>query len=174
MNKARLTALVGAGCCGLLLSYVPQFEGVILRGYTDPIGIVTACVGHTKTAVLGRPYTKEECESLLVEDLVVHAEGVLRCTPILRNRPYQLAAATSFTFNIGLGNYCRSTTARRFNAGDFAGGCKAMNENDAGGQQWVYAEKTPGACKHPRTADCVVLPGLVTRRKTERALCEAS
>ena len=47
-----------------------------------------------------------------------------------------------------------------------------MNENDAGAPQWVFAEKKPGACKPVRTADCVMLPGLVKRRAIERAMCE--
>lgn len=159
-GKKTLGATVGVSVAAVLLNIVPEFEGMILRGYKDPIGIVTACAGHTKTAVLGKPYTKEQCLELLEQDLVEHAEGVLRCTPALKDRPYQLAAATSFTYNIGTGAYCRSMTARRFNAGNFAGACKAMNESDSGRPQWVYAGGK-------------MLPGLVKRRRTERALCEA-
>src|SRR5690606_8856349 len=98
--------------------------GVILRGYKDPIGIVTACAGHTATAVLGRPYSREECNSLLRADLVEHAEGVLGCTPGLQGRTYQLAAAVSFAYNVGVGAYCRSTMARLNNAGQYAAACQ--------------------------------------------------
>jgi lysozyme len=88
--KTKLIATVGAGCCAILLNYVPQFEGTILRGYKDPIGIVTACTGHTKTAVLGRPYTPAECEELLQVDLIKHAKPVLvrpiRSPPPFRSR----------------------------------------------------------------------------------------
>lgn len=151
-GKKTLKATVGAGVAAALLSYVPQFEGMILRGYKDPIGIVTACAGHTKTAVLGKPYTREECLVLLEQDLVEHAEPVLACTPTLKDKPGPLAAATSLAFNIGTGAYCRSTAAKRFNAGDIAGGCAAIEMwNKAGGR---------------------VLPGLVKRRATERAICE--
>lgn len=158
-SRVKLVTTVGAACTALLLACVPQFEGMVLRGYKDPIGIVTACAGHTKTAILGRAYSKEECADLLAEDLLEHAQGVLSCTPVLEGRPYQLAAATSFAYNVGVNAYCRSTTARRFNAGDIAGACKAMNESDSGKPQWV-------------TAGGKVLPGLVARRATERALCE--
>lgn len=157
--KARLVALVGSLAAGLLLTNTPKLEGVVLRGYRDPIGVVTACSGHTKTAVLGRPYTPAECEQLLATDLVEHAEPVLACTPGLKGHPYQLAAAVSFAFNVGAANYCGSATAKRFNAGQWAGACKAMNESDKGAPQWV-------------TAGGVVLPGLVNRRRIERALCE--
>lgn len=151
-KAGALKATVGATAAAVLLSYVPQFEGMVLRGYKDPIGIVTACAGHTKTAVLGRPYTLDECKVILEQDLVAHAKPVLKCTPVLADRPYQLAAATSFAFNVGTTAYCNSSIAKRFNAGDFAGGC-------AGLSKWIYAGGK-------------VLPGLVTRRATERAICE--
>lgn len=150
--KRTLQATVGASTAALLLAYVPKFEGVILRGYADPIGIVTACAGHTKTAVLGRPYTPAECTELLEHDLVEHADGVLECTPALQGQTYRLAAVTSFAFNVGVAAYCKSSMAKRFNRGDYSGGCAEMS-------RWIYAGGR-------------VLPGLVTRRATERALCE--
>lgn len=151
-KKASLVALIGAGCTAALCNFLPTVEGTIYRGYKDPIGIVTACTGHTLTAVLGRPYTPAECESLLVMDLIDHAEPVLKCTPGLRSQPYPLTAAISFTFNVGEHAYCNSTMARKFNAGDIAGACAELSK-------WIYAGGK-------------VLPGLVTRREKERAICE--
>lgn len=159
VGKKTLAGTVGAAAAAMLLNYVPAFEGVILRGYKDPIGIVTACAGHTKTAILGKPYTRQECMKLLDQDLISHAEGVLQCTPGLAGKTYQLAATTSFAYNVGVGAYCRSTTARRFNSGDYAGACRAMNESDTGRPQWVYAGGKQ-------------LPGLVKRRAIERSMCE--
>lgn len=151
-NRAGLTALVGASCAAVLCQYVPQFEGMVLRGYKDPIGIVTACAGHTKTAVLGKPYTAAECESILLMDLVEHAEPVLACTPQLQGNPWPLAAATSFAFNVGADAYCKSTMARKIRAGDILGACAELSK-------WVHAGGQ-------------VLPGLVKRRAVERAMCE--
>lgn len=159
MSKAKLIALVGAPTAAWLLAITPQLEGKVLRGHRDPIGIVTACSGHTKTAVLGRPYTEAECEKLLVDDLIEHAEPVLACTPGLKGRPWQLGAAVSFAINVGAGAYCGSATAARFNAGNFRGACRAINESDSGRPQWV-------------TAGGKVLPGLVKRRAIERSVCE--
>lgn len=158
-TKRTLQGTVGAGAAAILLSILPKFEGVVLRGYKDPIGIVTACAGHTKTAVLGKPYTPDECNALLDQDLVEHAHGVLACTPGLAGHTNQTAAAVSFAYNVGVGAYCRSMTARRFNAGEWAGACRAMNQADNGKPQWVWA-------------DGKILPGLVARRAAERALCE--
>jgi lysozyme len=158
-KKRTLQGTVGAGAAAILLSIVPRFEGMILKGYKDPIGIVTACAGHTKTAVLGRAYSIEECRRLLGKDLIEHAEGVLKCTPGLAGHPFQTAAAVSFSYNVGVGAYCKSVTARRFNAEDWQGACRAINESDNGKPQWVWAGGK-------------ILPGLVKRRAAERELCE--
>lgn len=151
LNKARLITLVGAACAASLLSCVPKFEGMVLRGYKDPIGIVTVCTGHTKTAVLGRAYTPAECDKLLMEDLIDHATGVKTCVTYPLT-PNQLAASVSFAFNVGVPKFCASTMARKLNAGDIAGACAELSKwTHAGGRE---------------------LPGLVKRRATERAMCE--
>lgn len=158
-RKKTLVSVVGAATAALLISMVPRFEGVVLRGYLDPVGIPTKCMGDTRDVVVGKRYSEAECRESLETQLIAHAELVLKCTPGLKGRTYQLGAAVSFAYNIGTGAYCASTTARRFNAGDYRGACKAMNESDTGKAQWV-------------TARGVVLPGLVKRRADERALCE--
>lgn len=150
--SSKLVATVGGTCAIALCAVVPKFEGMILRGYPDPIGIVTACAGHTKTAVLGAAYSPEQCELILNDDLVEHAEGVLACAPGLQGHTGPLAASVSFAFNVGVGAFCRSTMARKLNAGDIPGACAELD-------RWVYA----GGKK---------LPGLVRRRATERAMCE--
>ncbi|VBN63776.1 lysozyme [Burkholderia pseudomallei] len=158
-EKKTLIGLVGAATAALLLSIVPAFEGEVLVARPDPIGIITACNGDTKDVYAGRQFSRVECRARLERRLVEHAEPVLTCTPGLKGRTYQLAAAVSFAYNIGPGAYCGSTTAKRFNAGDWRGACRAINESDNGRPQWV-------------TAGGRVLPGLVKRRATERAICE--
>lgn len=158
-GKKTLVSVVGATAAAILFAIVPKFEGVVNRGYLDPIGIPTKCSGDTHDVTLGRRYSDAECRASLETQLIAHAEPVLKCTPGLKGRTYQLAAAVSFAYNIGTMAYCGSTTAKRFNAGDFKGACRAMNESDNGRAQWV-------------TADGQVLPGLVKRRAEERALCE--
>ncbi|MFP3705904.1 lysozyme [Paraburkholderia sp. SIMBA_009] len=159
VGKKSLAAVVGAGAAAVLMSVVPKFEGVVTRGYLDPVGIPTKCMGDTHDVVVGKRYSEAECRESLETQLIAHAEPVLKCTPALAGHTYQLAAAVSFAYNIGAGAYCSSSTARRFNAGDWRGACRAMNESDAGRAQWV-------------TSGGRVLPGLVKRRAYERALCE--
>jgi lysozyme len=116
-------------------------------------------MGDTQNVVVNQKYTEAECKESLESGLIRHAEPILKCTPALAGRTYQLAAAVSFGYNIGAANYCNSTTAKRFNAGDYKGACKAINESDTGRAQWV-------------TAKGKTLKGLIDRRAAERALCE--
>ncbi|AIO29296.1 lysozyme [Burkholderia cepacia] len=157
--KKTLASVVGAAAAALLFSMVPKFEGLELVARPDPIGIITACNGDTKDVHAGQRFTPAECHARLEQRLIEHAEPVLKCTPGLKGHTNQLAAAVSFAYNVGAGAYCGSTTAKRFNAGDWKGACRAMNEADNGRPQWV-------------TAGGRVLPGLVKRRAEERALCE--
>ncbi|MCO1382558.1 lysozyme [Burkholderia multivorans] len=157
--KKTLAGVVGAAAAALLFSIVPKFEGLELVARPDPIGIITACYGDTKNVRAGQRFTPAECRARLEQRLIEHAEPVLKCTPGLKGHTFQLAAAISFAYNVGAGAYCGSTTAKRFNAGDWKGACRALNEADNGRQQWV-------------TAGGRVLPGLVKRRAEERALCE--
>ena len=150
-SNARLTALVGAACCAALLHWVPVFEGTIQRAYADPIGILTVCTGDTNFAVLGKAYTKQECTEILDKDLVTAAQGVLKCVPELRGQTYPLAAATSFTFNVGEKAFCNSTMAMQFRIGDLQAACDQF-------PRWINAGGHP-------------LPGLVKRRQLEREIC---
>ncbi|MDR5756511.1 lysozyme [Caballeronia sp. LZ035] len=159
LPKAALVSVVGTTAAAILISFVPKFEGVIHRGYFDPVGIATKCSGDTHDVVVGKQYSAAECWTSLNQQLLAHAEDVLRCTPDLKDHPNQLAAAVSFAYNIGGHNYCASTTAKRFNKHDWKGACRAMNEADDGRALWVTSHGT-------------VLSGLVRRRAEERALCE--
>ena len=154
VTKKTLVKVVGTAAAVILLTLVPTHEGEVLTSYQDPVGIWTVCYGDTDPAMAipGVTYSREECLRSLERQLIAHAEPVLACTPGLKDHPNQLAAATSLAYNIGTGAYCKSTVAKRFNSGDWAGACKAF-------EMWTKAGgKT--------------LPGLVRRRADERKLCE--
>lgn len=133
---------------------IMQWEGEKRVTYADVAGIPTACFGATgaRVGTIGTRWTADQCKAMLRDDIKVHMDGVLRCTPGISSRkPEALAAATSLAFNIGVSAYCRSTVARRFNAGRWREGCEAFGMwINAGGKVW---------------------PGLVNRRKAETALC---
>lgn len=141
----------GAGAVGMAAAMVGYFEGTRPTTYADPVGILTACTGHTGTEVeAGRTYSKEECDRFLREDLGEAFQAVDSCTHVPLSDKTR-AALASFTFNVGGAAYCRSSIARNLNAGQGAKACDGL-------LRWVYA----GGQK---------LPGLVKRRQAERELC---
>lgn len=136
-----------------------------LSAYLDMVGVATACDGLTRDE-FGRPikigsnYTEAECTAMLERALIAHARAVMACTPglalssslsIENMREGPRFAAVSGAYNYGTGLYCRSTAMKRFNAGDYTGGCVALTWfNRAGGR---------------------VVRGLVLRRERERKVC---
>lgn len=146
----RLAAVMAA--CSMLCVPIAVHEGVINVGYLDPVNVATRCVGHTgPEVVVGKRYSDEVCTSDLASDLIKHGLEIDRC--ITREIPVESRAAfTSFAFNAGSAAFCRSTMARKLNAGDLAGACAELS-------RWVYA----GGKK---------FKGLERRRADERALCE--
>lgn len=126
-----------------------QFEGELFSPYVDPVGVLTTCVGHTADVELGKLYSELECTDKFLIDLREAEAAVKRCTPTMPAGT--VPALTSFAFNVGSGNYCRSTLARKANAGDHLGACKQL-------YRWVYAGGR-------------VLPGLVHRRDAEAVSC---
>ena len=147
---ASLLALSFAGFVG-----IQSHEGVVHKVYIDPVGIPTACAGHTATVTkkdVGRVFSDEVCKRLLVQDVHVAEKAVKRLVtkPLTQS---QIDALVSFTFNLGETKLAASTLLRQHNLGN----CwKAAKEFD----RWVYA----GTRK---------LPGLVVRRADERKLYEA-
>ena len=150
-NRVTLIAKIGAAAAALVVSTVAFYEGTVLRTYRDPIGIVTACTGHTGPELrMGQTFTKEQCTEMLYVDLLKHAQA-LECV----KRPMsdgQKAAFLSFSFNVGNGAFCSSTLVRKANARDMPGACAELS-------RWTYAGGKQ-------------LPGLVNRRAAERKLCE--
>lgn len=169
---AALVVMIGAVAAALAVPLVARYEGTVLVGYRDIAGVVTACTGHTRTAVLGRRYTAQQCADFLASDLVKHAVDLQRCItrPL---QPHETAALLSFVFNVGHGRkgvkdgLCElkrggpSTIARLANAGDMAGACASLSD-------WTGV----------RGKDCRVAAnlcsGIVHRRAAERAMCEGN
>lgn len=148
---AALTALLGLASVAVLVPTVTAWEGTELKPYQDVAKIWTVCTGDTNDVDPTRIYTKAECEARLERQLIAHAKPVLACVPSLKNKPNALAASVSLAYNIGTTAFCRSTAARRFNAGNIAGACDAF-------LSWRYAGGKE-------------IRGLLNRRKAERLIC---
>ena len=150
--KEKLIATIGGAAMVLAVPLVQKYEGTVLRSYRDPVGIVTACTGHTGPELkMGQAYTRQQCEDMLYKDLAQHADALACIRQPLTDG--QRAAFVSFAFNVGEGAFCGSTLVRKADAGDFDGACAELS-------RWTYAGGKQ-------------LPGLIKRRAAERQLCEA-
>lgn len=97
-----------------------------------------------------RVWTKDEINALFDRDVATFERGVLRLAPAVAGRQGGFDACVSFAFNAGLGNFQRSTIRMKANRQEWAAAAEAF-------MQW-----TKGGGRE--------LPGLVKRRREERAL----
>lgn len=126
-----------------------RFEGLELKAYKCPAGVMTIGYGHTKTAKAGMVITEAEAEALLREDLawVEDTINTKVTVPLTQN---QYDAVGSLIYNIGAAAFSRSTLLKKLNKGDYVGASAEFKRwNRAAGK---------------------VLKGLTRRRKAEQEL----
>lgn len=140
------------------LNLIKEFEGCELKAYKDAVGVWTIGYGHTAAAgnpkpVSGMVITAKQAEDLLLKDMVKYENAVKKYVKVALN-DNQYGALVSFTYNLGEGNFSKSTLLKKVNAKDFAGAAKEFAKwNKAGGK---------------------VLNGLTRRRAAEAALFQKS
>ena len=155
-KKAILAGSASAGLLVLALNVatpeITALEGQQNVAYRDVANVLTVCNGHTgPDIVVGKVYSDQECHTMTVADAKKAADGVLAVSPQLLWHPMQLAAAISFSYNVGTGTYRSSTVAKLFNKGDFLGACNFL--------------------PHYKYANGRVVQGLVNRRAREQFIC---
>ena len=154
--RNKLIAVAGAGAIAIATVFLGGQDGVEGREYTaykDVAGVWTVCDGHTgRDIVKGKKYTDRECDRFLWNDLQPVKKGVDGLVKVPLGE-YQRAALYSFTYNVGLNAFSKSTMLKKLNAGDVEGACDEM-------RRWVYA----GGMKWK---------GLQNRREMERSMCIA-
>lgn len=139
------------------IEHLKASEGLRLKAYPDPAtGGEPWTIGYGHTSRAGPPrvtpgmvITREQAEQILRADIEKFAAGVASVIKVPVNEN-QFGALVSFAFNVGLGNLKKSTLLKKLNAGNYAGAAEE------------FLKWTKAAGK--------VMPGLVTRRRGERAL----
>lgn len=152
-GKSKAVAIIGAGALAISAPLIAKWEGKRNDPYLDLVRVPTVCYGDTRDVTMGKRVSDAECTDRLYRQIADHAAPIVKCVPGLRQpgREAQLAASVSLAYNIGTAGFCRSTAARRFNAGDWRGGCQAfMMWTKAGGR---------------------TVQGLVNRRRDEVKIC---
>ncbi len=129
---------------------IKSYEQLSLQAIVGPGGELLIGYGHTGGGVTpGMTITEAQADALFASDLK-QREKVVKASvtaPMTRN---EFSAFVDFTYNLGEGNFRRSTLLRKFNAGDREGAAEEF-------PRWNKIAGQPNS-------------GLTTRRAIERAI----
>jgi lysozyme len=133
---------------------IKQFEACKLTAYLCPAQKWTIGYGHTGPDVrAGRVITQSQAETILQADVAIFDTAVQAQCPSATASQHD--AMTCLAFNIGIGNFCKSSVARLHNAGNIVGAARAF-------ALWNKATDSNGVKRELR--------GLTRRRAAEAAL----
>lgn len=139
------------------LEHIANLEGCRTQAYQCSANKWTNGLGHTSGVSEGDTVTIEEVATNYVED-VKAAEQVVISNLKVDVTSAQFDVLVSFVFNLGQGNFKRSTLLKKFNNGDATGACQEFI-------RWVYVN---GKDCRIDTNNC---SGIVKRRIIERDVC---
>lgn len=131
------------------LQIVKDAEGLRLRTYLCPAGILTIGYGHTRGVTQDMEITEEQANEFLKDDVIVAENYINKYN--LRLKQCQFDALVSFVFNVGSGNFANSTMLKLI---------KKDPDDPAIADEFLKWKYSGGK----------VFPGLVTRRKKEKNL----
>jgi lysozyme len=125
-------------------------EGYVGKTYLDAVGVPTIGFGETKGVKPGQTTTPTRALVQLLQSADEHAKGMSACIKVPLHQ-HEYDAYLSFTYNVGVGAFCRSTLVKKLNAQDYDGACAELLKWDRAGGQ--------------------ALPGLTKRRQEEFKTC---
>lgn len=129
---------------------IRECEGCRLQAYRCPSGVMTIGYGHTEGVVAGMTISQQQADRLLQDDAACAMVDVLRVLPEVSGD--QLAALASLAYNIGPGNFHKSTLVKTIQR--TPGNIKEIHKQ---WRRWIYSRGK-------------VLNGLKTRREKELKL----
>lgn len=98
---------------------ITHFEGFSTKAYQDPVGIWT--IGYGTIRVDGKPVTQgmtcttAQAKEWMMDELAAITPQILKvCTVSLQQ--HELDALISFVYNLGIGNFQKSTLLKKINA----------------------------------------------------------
>ena len=106
------------------IALIRHHEGVRNKPYKCAAGLFTVGVGHligdgkTLPPEWNRTFTNEEIDALLKRDLLRFELGVCKMLPSVQLKQCEFDALVSFSFNLGLGTFQRSTIRQALLRGD--------------------------------------------------------
>lgn len=135
---------------------IKRFESFKSKAYIDPVGVWTIGYGTTKGVKKGMKITRQQAEQMLMEHLDEEViPAIEKYVKVPLTQP-MVDALASFIYNVGVGNFKKSTLLKVLNRGNY----KAAQAQFG---RWVYG-------RDRRTGKRIKFKGLVRRRKAEADL----
>ena len=133
----------------LIKTKIKEWEGLRLTAYKCPAGVLTIGYGHTGADVTsGKTITQAEADALFDKDIAQFERQVAAVVGAVNLRQCQWDAIVSLAYNIGIGNFGRSTLLSKL---------KSYADNPAIRGEFARWNRAGGK----------VQPGLVKRRDWE-------
>ena len=133
-----------------MIAVIKKFEGLRLKAYKCPAGVFTIGYGHTENVCADSEISELMADQILRKDLQKFEQTINDLDlPLLQ---CEFDALVSFVFNVGIGNFNKSTLKKLLSQKKFFYAAKEFDK-------WVFA----GGKK---------LPGLQNRRNKERKIFE--
>jgi lysozyme len=153
MNKFSISALIFSASALIMLA---TNEGFNPNPYKDTGGVITNGFGNSTIDPHKTVSVTKALSDLEINTSKIGSE-IKKCitSPITQG---QYDAFVSFSYNVGSNAFCKSTMAKKANAGDLVGSCNEF-------KRWTYVAGKD--CREPSN-NCL---GIVNRRKKEYELC---
>lgn len=136
---------------GIAVPFIAGWEGKSNVAYLDLAKVWTVCYGETRGVNQNTIKSDTQCAEMLdARTLEFMGQVDALVKPDLK--PNQMAALTSFAYNVGMGSFAGSNLLKRVNKGDIVGACTYELP------RWVFIGKKPSR-------------GLMNRRNAEKKLC---
>lgn len=157
--KTRAVTYIASAALACSVPLVNKVEGVVYRPYIDIAGVPTVCAGVTgKDVIMGKTYTQAECDALLAKHIKYASDAVDQYVKV--DIPVTTRASLiSFTYNVGIGAFRKSTVLRMVNQGNIRAGCDHLYD-------WVYITQVKNGNRIK-----VKVKGLQNRRDFEHEYC---
>ena len=133
-----------------MIAVIKKFEGLRLKAYKCPAGVYTIGYGHTENVNADSEISELMADQILRKDLKKFEQAINDMDlPLLQ---CEFDALVSFVFNVGIGNFNKSTLKKLLLQKKFFYAAKEFDK-------WVFANGKK-------------LPGLQNRRNKERKIFE--
>lgn len=139
------------------LDHIANMEGCRLKAYQCSADKWTAGLGHTEGVKPDSQITIDQAADYFIQD-VAKAEQVVNRSITHKPTQGEYDMMVSFVFNLGAGNFNRSTLLKQFNTESNTQACNQY-------PRWVYVNGKD--CRIEKN-NC---EGIVTRREIEQNVC---